>query len=115
MDNVIMHLDPRVCEAIEAKGAIFLLLPPYSPDFNPIKMIFSVYKAYLKRHQLHTRPEDWLGLHYDALLAVTPTYARNQFRHCRVPGTEQLPSDELDKSPDLAMAVAVALLLDDDM
>jgi hypothetical protein len=28
---------------------------------------------------------------------------------------EQLPSDELDKSPDLAMAVAVALLLDDDM
>ena len=30
-------------------GAALRFLPPYSPDFNPIEMAFSKFKAYLKR------------------------------------------------------------------
>ena len=34
--------------AIEAAGAYLLYLPPYSPDFNPIEMAFSKFKALVR-------------------------------------------------------------------
>jgi transposase len=37
MDNVSIHKVAGVREAIEARGANLLYLPPYSPDFNPIE------------------------------------------------------------------------------
>jgi len=37
MDNLSSHQAPAVPAAIEAAGAKLLFLPPYSPDFNPIK------------------------------------------------------------------------------
>ncbi|WP_199235337.1 transposase [Azospirillum sp. TSA6c] len=41
MDNLPPHKLPAVRHAIEAAGATVRLLPPYSPDFNPIEMAFS--------------------------------------------------------------------------
>jgi hypothetical protein len=116
MDNVIMHLDPRVRDVIEAKGALLVYLSPYSPHFNPIEMMFSVYKAYLKRHSIHATRDSWFGLHVDALLAVTPAIARNQFRHCGIPGMEQIPSveDEGKETEGLFHAAMLLLLLEDD-
>ena len=35
MDNLPAHKVSGVKQAIEAAGATRLLLPPYSPDFNP--------------------------------------------------------------------------------
>jgi DDE superfamily endonuclease len=40
IDNVPFHKAPAVREAIEAGGATLRYLPPYSPDFNPIEMVF---------------------------------------------------------------------------
>jgi hypothetical protein len=37
MDNLGSHKGPAVRAAIEAAGARLLFLPPYSPDFNPIR------------------------------------------------------------------------------
>ncbi|MGY4502214.1 hypothetical protein ACVWYH_006171 [Bradyrhizobium sp. GM24.11] len=37
MDNLPAHKGAAVRAAIEACGASLLLLPPYSPDFNPIE------------------------------------------------------------------------------
>jgi len=37
MDNVPTHKVAGVREAIAARGASVLHLPPYSPDFNPIE------------------------------------------------------------------------------
>ena len=37
MDNLASHKDPRVQDPIEAAGAALLYLPPYSPDFNPMR------------------------------------------------------------------------------
>lgn len=36
MDNLSSHKRASVRTMIEAKGATMRLLPPYSPDFNPI-------------------------------------------------------------------------------
>ena len=40
MDNVSVHKVAGVCDAIEARGAMLLYLPPYSPDLNPIEQFF---------------------------------------------------------------------------
>ena len=40
-------------------GAELRFLPTYSPDFNPIEMAFSKFKAYLKRRAARTIPELW--------------------------------------------------------
>jgi transposase len=49
MDNVGVHKVAGVREAIEARGAILLYLPPYSPDLNPIEQFFSKLKAVLRK------------------------------------------------------------------
>ena len=45
LDNNSTHIDKIVIDAIEAKGHVVCFLPPYSPDFNPIELMFSVLKA----------------------------------------------------------------------
>jgi transposase len=49
MDNLSSHKRPAVREVIKAAGATLLLLPPYSPDFNPIEKAFAKLKALLRR------------------------------------------------------------------
>jgi transposase len=48
MDNLPSHKVAGVREAIEARGAILLYLPAYSPDLNPIEQAFSKLKALLR-------------------------------------------------------------------
>jgi transposase len=49
MDNLASHKVAGVREAIEAKGARLLYLPPYSPDLNPIEQVFAKLKALLRK------------------------------------------------------------------
>ena len=51
MDNLPAHKVAGVKQAIEAAGATRLLLPPYSPDFNPIEQAFSKLKALLRKRR----------------------------------------------------------------
>ncbi len=39
LDNLAVHKDPEVQASIEGAGATIRLLPPYSPDFNPIERL----------------------------------------------------------------------------
>lgn len=48
MNNLTSHKAPVVRTAIEAVGARLLVLPPYSLNFNPIKMALSKLKAHLR-------------------------------------------------------------------
>jgi transposase len=48
MDNLGSHKVTGVREAIEARRASLLYLPPYSPDFNPIEQLFAKLKALLR-------------------------------------------------------------------
>ncbi len=49
MDNLKPHKVAGVREAIEAAGATVRYLPPYSPDLNPIELLFAKLKALLRK------------------------------------------------------------------
>jgi hypothetical protein len=50
MDNASFHHSGRIKEMCFEAGVELLCLPPYSPDFNPIKEFFSELKGYIKHH-----------------------------------------------------------------
>lgn len=72
---------------IENHGCKLEFLPPYSPDFNPIKYSFSILKHALKNHcQLNgdeTEEEFADAILKAATITVTADIAKNQFRHCQ--------------------------------
>jgi transposase len=76
MDNLPAHKVQGIQEAIEAVGASLIYLPPYSPDFNPIEMVFSKLKALLRAAQARTIPDLWQAI-ADALKRFTPDECRN--------------------------------------
>ena len=49
MDNMRSHHVKGVEEVLRAAGMIPLYLPPYSPDLNPIEMLWSKMKAILRK------------------------------------------------------------------
>jgi transposase len=81
LDNLSVHKQAAVRQAIEAVGARVLFLPSYSPDFNPIEMIISAIKQFLRGVAATTR-EGLEAALPDALDAVLPDEARNCYRHC---------------------------------
>ena len=81
MDNLSAHKRPRVKRAIEATGAALLYLPPYSPDLNPIEMIWSKVKRLLR--SIAARTVDALHDAFGhAFAAVTRADILGCFRHC---------------------------------
>jgi transposase len=48
LDNLSSHKVKGVREAVEARGATMLYLPPYSPDLNPIEQAFAKLKRLLR-------------------------------------------------------------------
>jgi transposase len=47
-DNLAVHKNARARAAIEAAGAELRFLPAYSPDLNPIEMMFAKIKALVR-------------------------------------------------------------------
>lgn len=83
-DNLRAHLSPSVREVIEARGARFLPLPPYSPDFNPIEEAFSKVKQSLRRARART-DHDLRTATWAAFASITPADAAGWFSHCGYP------------------------------
>lgn len=54
MDNLRTHHIEEVRTVLENAGMKVLYLPPYSPDFNPIEMMWSKVKAYLRKLKKRT-------------------------------------------------------------
>ena len=54
MDNLSVHRSAWAWGLAEAEGAEVLLLPPYSPDFNPIEEAFSKIEGSLRRAKART-------------------------------------------------------------
>jgi len=81
MDNLSSHKRVRTRELIAATGAQVEYLPPYSPDLNPIEMIFSKVKQLLRTLGCRTRQALWTAMQ-GVLDQVTATDAHNSFQHC---------------------------------
>jgi transposase len=50
LDNASIHRSARVRQPCERAGVRLKYLPPYSPNYNPIKERFKVLKSWLERH-----------------------------------------------------------------
>lgn len=81
MDNLSAHKVAGVREAIEAAGARAVYLPPYSPDLNPIELVFSKLKWLLR--SAATRSIDRLHAFLGSVLEHFPPAQCNKYlRHC---------------------------------
>jgi len=79
MDNLPAHKIAAVRTAFAKAGAQLFLLPPYSPDMNPIEMAFSKLKTLLRQRPERTRDGLWHRI--GALLdQFTPDECANYFQ-----------------------------------
>lgn len=72
LDNLAPHKDPRVKTAIESVNAHVWYLPPYSPDYNPIEMMWSKIKNFLRKVAART-----IDLLFDAVGQALETITAN--------------------------------------
>ena len=81
MDNLGSHKVAGVREAVEARGASLLHLPPYSPDLNPIEMAFAKLKALLRSEAARTVEALWAAVGR-LLDRFTPAECARYLTHC---------------------------------
>ena len=81
LDNLPAHKVAGLAERIEARSARLLYLPPYSPDFNLIKLAFSKLRTGLRTAQARTR-EALEAVIQAATGWITEGDAKNWFDHC---------------------------------
>ena len=80
LDNLGSHKGQRARHAIRQPGAHLLFLPPYSPDLNPIEMMFSKLKTLLRKADERSIAAVWHRI--GALLGeFSPTECANYLRH----------------------------------
>jgi transposase len=57
MDNLASHRNPAVVNMIETNGTEVWFLPRYSPDMNPIEMMWSKVKALLRMYEARSQTD----------------------------------------------------------
>ena len=80
IDNLISDKVVDVKVTIERAGSQVVYLPPYSPDLNPIEMVFSKLKSLVRKLKTRTMEALWqrLGELCDVFL---PEECKNYFKH----------------------------------
>jgi transposase len=81
MDNLRAHKMDDVESAIRATGAKIIYLSSYSPDFNPIEMLWSVLKAFVRTFSPKTLAGIQLVLKIFVLI-LDKSFFRNWFAKC---------------------------------
>lgn len=80
MDNLSSHKRDCLGRLIAGRQAELRYLPPYSPDLNPIELIFSKIKQALRTLAARTREALWEAMQ-EILDRVTANDALNCYRH----------------------------------
>ena len=84
MDNWRVHHGADIEALVESHACTIRYLPAYSPDFNPIELIFSKIKAFIKTIRPQKTP-DLIQAFVDSLFTVSPSDVNHAFRHCGYP------------------------------
>jgi transposase len=82
MDNASIHKGGQIESIIKKAGCRLMYLPPYSPDFNPIELVW----AFIKRILRKRGPRDDKARNKavaDAIAAISHDFAKACFRHCK--------------------------------
>jgi transposase len=77
MDNLNSHHRPDVTESIESVGASVAYLPIYSPEFNPIEMMWSQIKSFVR--QFRTRSMAALTTVIKVAISLIPSQFLNHW------------------------------------
>jgi transposase len=83
LDNASIHKTKAVKQAATERGYELLYLPPYSPEFNPIELVFGV----AKQHFYKARYADYVKWSLDAAVQDSVTFStkkhtiQNCFHH----------------------------------
>lgn len=81
-DNLSVHRSKRVRELVEQSGCeVWLLLPAYSPDLNPIEEAFSKVKGALRKAEARSL-DALFEATGEALRSVDAKGVRGFFSHC---------------------------------
>ena len=80
LDNLGSHKGPAVRRAIRQVGAHLLFLPPYSPDLNPIEMMFAKLKTLLRKADERSIAAVWHRIG-SLLNEFSPAECANYIRH----------------------------------
>lgn len=80
-DNLAAHKRPAITAAIECAGCRVILLPPYTPEWNPIEPCWSKMKEFLRSRAARTL-EALESAVVDAMDAVSARDAHGWFHHC---------------------------------
>ena len=81
MDNWSSHLGAPIRALIEGAQCRLLLLPAYSPAFNPIELAFAKLKEALRAAAARTEAALDAAI-AEALDAISAADAHGWFRHC---------------------------------
>jgi transposase len=81
MDNLAPHKSESTLAMIRHRGADVLFVPAYSPDFNPIELVWSKVKNTLRSLEARTS-ESLLQAIGQALSQITAQDTLNWFAHC---------------------------------
>ena len=81
LDNLSSHKGDEIRQMIEAAGCELWLLPPYSPDLNPIEKMWSKVKEFLRSAKARCTEELDTAV-AQGLAKVTPHDAMGWFASC---------------------------------
>lgn len=81
MDNLSTHKDRESLDLLSQAGVAVRFLPAYSPDYNPIEMMWSKVKSLLRKAEARNQETLLLAIG-DALDQVTQKDATHWFAHC---------------------------------
>jgi len=85
LDNATIHKSPVVRQAFAAKGFVAHFLPPYSPQYNPVELVFGSLKTQFYKSQLTPQGQARLSipLRVEDLVTslCTPALVQGCFRH----------------------------------
>lgn len=84
LDNCSVHHSKLVRNVLQECGVKVLYLPPYSPDLNPIELMWAYIKNILKRLKARSY-EKLISSIGEALSLVTSDLIKAWFSHCGYP------------------------------
>jgi transposase len=81
LDNSSVHHSKLVIDTLIECEIKYLFLPPYSPDLNPIELLWTYIKSVLRKLKARTQEKLDNAINY-ALNNVPKIYIENWFAHC---------------------------------
>lgn len=81
VDNASIHKGGKIASLVAKAGCHMLYLPPYSPDFNPIELVWAVVKRSIRK-QGPREDATRLEAVRKALETIPKSFATACFRHC---------------------------------